>query len=643
MTTEEKNTRTAESIRMQELVDLRGEHSRVFLMSDGTEQAVFYPAGSVQNEDVSNEESETGEATLLAAADTAVMLTAAADGTEDGGGDPSTVVEDSASLTVYAWADGVMSESGTPGVGLQTDGTVTRAYFHVALPILPRNPRIKKAELRLTQTAAAVTGETAPLLGLYPLTGAIETGSCTPTEEALPLDYDRISTEEGTVYAFDVTALMDGLYKNNTAIRELALRLMDETAGGGLCSLSAPELCFDYEAGFAVNNAYRAHTHDLGRFGQARVDLARGSLTVESEDFAWGGSRLPVTIKHLYNSAYGGWAFSGNPNIKLYAGYHYPMHIGYGWKLNVMQSMVPASFCYEGVSYSGYVHMNDAGEEFYFKPEPKDTTGNRYVCVTDEDMRYDKSGKTMSVGEDSYLFDGFGRLISITDSHENRMDMTYVDHRLQTVSDGSGRAFTFTYDGEGFLTALTAPDGAQITYTYDGNYLRTITYPTGEQVLLTTLYERIANVRLKDAAGQVRYRVQYAYENGRLITAREYGYTDGVETAGVENAYTYAIAGRHTRLETVEPAGDGGVTVTVKTVYAFDDDGGVVGAYTYAQDGNAVGVNGEGGQIHPYAGDGVTTAAGHTGYLPKTVNSLSLWICPPRSWRTAAAPPTGSG
>ena len=148
MTTEEKNTRTAESIRMQELVDLRGEHSRVFLMSDGTEQAVFYPAGSVQNEDVSNEESETGEATLLAAADTAVMLTAAADGTEDGSGDPSTVVEDSASLTVYAWADGVMSESGTPGVGLQTDGTVTRAYFHVALPVLPRNPRIKKAELQ---------------------------------------------------------------------------------------------------------------------------------------------------------------------------------------------------------------------------------------------------------------------------------------------------------------------------------------------------------------------------------------------------------------------------------------------------------------------------------------------------------------
>lgn len=47
MTTEEKNTQTAESIRMQELVDMRGEHSKVFLMSDGMEQAVFYPAGSV--------------------------------------------------------------------------------------------------------------------------------------------------------------------------------------------------------------------------------------------------------------------------------------------------------------------------------------------------------------------------------------------------------------------------------------------------------------------------------------------------------------------------------------------------------------------------------------------------------------------
>lgn len=45
-----------------------------------------------------------------------------------------------------------------------------------------------------------------------------------------------------------------------------------------------------------------SHSHSLGRFGTGYVDLVTGNLIIQSQDFAWNGRKLPVTIQHNYNS-----------------------------------------------------------------------------------------------------------------------------------------------------------------------------------------------------------------------------------------------------------------------------------------------------------------------------------------------------
>ena len=89
-------------------------------------------------------------------------------------------------MHTYSWADGVMTEAVSAGeMGdayhiLTTGGE--RMYMTLELPTLPRNPRIKRAELVLTQNETISSGAHSRL-GLYTVTSEISTGECTPTHE----------------------------------------------------------------------------------------------------------------------------------------------------------------------------------------------------------------------------------------------------------------------------------------------------------------------------------------------------------------------------------------------------------------------------------------------------------------------------
>lgn len=101
----------------------------------------------------------------------------------------------------------------------------------------------------------------------------------------------------------------------------------------------ASQLVRTYESSYGVNTSYRTHTHEIGRFGQGSIDLACGNLMLESEDFAWSGNKMLVTLKHLYNSALASYQYTVNSTTKLNTANFSAMKLGYGFKLNVMQSM----------------------------------------------------------------------------------------------------------------------------------------------------------------------------------------------------------------------------------------------------------------------------------------------------------------
>lgn len=564
--------------------------------------------------------------------------------------DPQILVQGSAYMSTYSWDNGSLYSSTIHKVGTSGNGDGTcnakRMYLSFEMPTLPRNPRIKKAELTIKQSAGYCQGGALPKIGLYNVTEDICIGNYTPIHSSNLIDFVQMKTGVDVSYTFDITTLVDKINKGEMGHSNFVLKMLDEdnicnnyvNLYGCAYSTTAykPTISITYENTYGINTSYRSHSHEIGRFGQGSIDLQCGNLMFESEDFAWVGNRMPVTLKHFYNSALASYQYTKNSAIKLNAADFTSMKLGYGWRFNLMQSMVSATFQHEGVSYSGYVFTDENGEETYFKLSTTkrvyDSSNNCYYVyedVNDSETCYDQYKYELTMGSDVYLFDTAGRLIRVTDEHGNKIIMTYSSNRLTSITDGAGREFGLSYNANGFLTAITAPDNTVISYAYTGNLLTSITYPDGKTATITYASNKPTSVVLKDVTGKAVYKVAYAFSGNRLISVTEYGVdADGAFVTGVSSAYSYSVASGRTLVTTTEPKDiDEGETEDneTKTVYTFDDDGNVVSEYAYSEDTGNVGVTCSESGINPnnsseYASNANNLLTGHN------FESLSAWI-----------------
>lgn len=506
--------------------------------------------------------------------------------------------------TYYVKVRTFSTKTGNYTVGVTTENCVTpeqpvicyspqRMYMSFTMPTMPRNPRIKKAMLKVYQKSGVADCGTQAKLGLYQVTGSINYGFCTPSYNSELIDFAEAKTESYsngsvTAYTFDVTTLMDKLSRGETASPRLMLKAMDESVGyqsyvelyGSSVGGYSPEIVVDYESTYGVNTSYRAHTHELGRFGQGSIDLQCGNLMFESEDFTWAGNRMPVTLKHLYTSALANYQYTANSSIKLSAADFSGMKLGYGFKLNIMESMVSADFLSEGTPYKGYVLIGENGEETYFKPVDEANCDNEQRCCKYKDVGnggavYDSVCRTLTQGDEVRTFDTNGRLICVKEKN-NKMQIEYnASGQITTVVDGAGREFAFLYSN-GFLSSVTAPDNTQITYSYSGNLLSTVTYPDGKKAVITYLSNKPQTVSLIDAQGKTVYKTEYSYSGDKVYSVKEYG-ENGAE--GAKTVYSYSAASGRTTVQTYELTEDTECgdccEATVKTVYTFDDEGNI--------------------------------------------------------------------
>ena len=548
--------------------------------------------------------------------------------------DPQIQLSGNSAMSTYSWESGNLYSASLHKVGTTEccEGacTVNRMYMSFKMPTLPRNPRIKKAELKFYQYNGSGLLGAKPMIGLYYVDDNIGTGTCTPYHEPNLIDFAKMQIDNSKMvsYTFDVTSLVDQVNNGEIGIKNLVLKMIDETAesdnsitlyGSAYSGTYAPQFIITYESSYGVNTSYRTHTHDLGRFGQGSIDLQRCNLMLESEDFAWAGNRMPVTIKHLYNSALSDYQYTENNSIKLHTADFSGMKLGNGFKLNVMQSMkridsLPISWTEdelknEEMSFDGYIYIGENGEETYFKQSNEkkcccsDHCYYLYKDVESSEMVYDYYTRTLTQGDEKRIFDESGRLIQIQDAY-NTMQINYDSAgQLVSVVDGAGRSFEFDYTN-GFLTAIIAPDNTKITYTYSGNLLETVTYPDGTKAVITNSYNRPRTISLLDASGKTVYKVVYDFYDNLYYSVKEYGED---EAEGVETTFHYSASSGRTIVETTEPKDtDEGETAdnVIKTVYMFNDDGEIVSEYVYSEDTGNVGANGEESGIHPHSGDG---------------------------------------
>ena len=567
--------------------------------------------------------------------------------------DPQIVVQGSSYMSAYSWNNCWLYSSSTHVVGTSGNGDGTcnakRMYLNFAMPTLPRNPRIKKAELTIKQSSGYCQGGALPKIGLYHVTDDICTGNCTPIHSTDLIDFVQMKTDRGASYTFDITSLIDKVIKGESGYSNFVLKMLDETntcnnyvvlyGSAYSTTFYKPTISITYENTYGVNTSYRVHSHEIGRFGQGSIDLQCGNLMFESEDFTWAGNRMPVTLKHLYNSALANDQYTNNSSIKLNAANFASMKLGFGWKLNLMQSLMSTTFQHEGISYSGYVYTDENGEETYFKQSTTkqvcDTVNNCCYYVYEDangsEMYYDQYKHELTIGSDVYLFDAAGRLIRVIDEHKNKMILTYSLGQLTSITDGAGREFGLSYNNDKFLTSITAPDNTVISYSYSGDLLTGITYPDGKIATITYVSNKPQTVVLKNADGKAVYKVAYTFSGNRLTSVTEYGVDDsGNFVRGASSNYSYSVASGRTLVTTTEPMDtDNGETKdnVIKTVYTFDDDGSVISEYVYSEDTGNVAGDGEENGINPHSADSGAGVASNINNLliGHNFESLNSW------------------
>ncbi|MGN1445224.1 MAG: hypothetical protein ACI4WV_02925, partial [Eubacteriales bacterium] len=376
----------------------------------------------------------------------------------------------------------------------------------------------------------------------------------------------------------------------------------------------APSLAVTYDENYGVNVSNNQISRQIGRFGAAYVDLIRGNLMFETEDFAWGGNRMPVTIKHLYNSALANYQYtytqrsSTSPSAPMlncadFSG----MNIGCGWRINFMQSVVRKG--------DAYIYTNESGEEITFSKKTTNTESgaNIYTYEDDAGNVYDPDTTTLTMGDQRYLFDD-GKLIRITDTQHplNTVQINYdtTKSRISTIQDGAGRIFRFCYGrnpqdtSTTVLTSIVAPDSSSVLFTYqaDGK-LKSITYPENRKAELTygalgipttVTYQNLCNGNC--CCDQIGFSL---YADGKVKRIVENDNSYG------STFLKYSSASRITRVETIEEDNDG-TTQYVITNYSFDEEGNQQGKYSYVSNFNfaSSGYNETNNSVMtPYLGD----------------------------------------
>lgn len=186
-------------------------------------------------------------------------------------------------------------------------------------------------------------------------------------------------------------------------------------------------------------------THELGAFGRATVELQSGALSVVSEDLEWLGNRMPVSLRHTFSGALSGQQYTNNPAIDLHTADFHAMHLGNGWKLNYMQSVMPKTFLHDATRRSGYVYTDESGAQvymiestkFYFRREtPEEEGGEEYYLYEDLDdsgYLYDPKKREIYHCADTYIFDTDGRLVAMLDQNDNTMQIVSHTERGESA------------------------------------------------------------------------------------------------------------------------------------------------------------------------------------------------------------------
>ena len=282
-------------------------------------------------------------------------------------------------------------------------------------------------------------------------------------------------------------------------------------------SSKKPYVVVDYVSHAGVKDWWTYENLSCGRAGSANIDLFNGNLVAHHADTSTIGSRMPVSVQHVYNSCQ---SLSDD------------FGCGLGWRTNLHQTIRA-----EGIASADYYIWQDGeGTDHYFTK----TTSQPYTDC--EGMQLKMNATTEGTGENETLVSatitdkgdnvmtfektaGVVRLMSVADPHGNTMQIEYTqDGKIDKVLDGIGRITDFTYNNNGLLSSVTAPGCPTVQYEYAS--------VTGGYNLHKVVYSDLSSEN-----GAVNYS-EYAYDGSMLTSMKNF---DGCELAEDRGQVLYGL------------------------------------------------------------------------------------------------------
>ena len=242
-----------------------------------------------------------------------------------------------------------------------------------------------------------------------------------------------------------------------------------------------PRIDISYVNYSGLEDYWTYHSQDVGRAGTVHVNDYNGNLILVHDTLSTGGSRVPMSLNHVYNSN----------NRKTNLGY------GNGFRLSYHQTLEKVNIT--GTEY--YRHTDGDGTVHYFyydseKKEWKDESGLELTLTIHADA---SEQLVVHDKEENQLKFRNGYLVKVCDKNGNTLTVSWAGGRIMAITDGAGRKTTLSY------TADSAGNPA---------YLHEVTGPSGKKKLFG--YTNGNLVKIIDIDGET---MDYTYDGNNMITS----------------------------------------------------------------------------------------------------------------------------
>ncbi|MFC4323294.1 RHS repeat-associated core domain-containing protein [Litchfieldia salsa] len=270
------------------------------------------------------------------------------------------------------------------------------------------------------------------------------------------------------------------------------------------------------------------------------VEIPKGNLVLQRDDFVLPSYGFPITIQRLYKSSnkeklspFGyGWSFPYEHSIQMFADFHIAEFKSDGTQIN---------YTFHKDDETLLVDEYDNDTNIYYPLDQGHYTTEGNIKSVLERISEDEYHVTHPNGL-TYIFKGYeapwrenfdavaGKLVAVENRKGERMTFTYDEQgRLTKVTIQDGRAVTFTYNGK-LISSMTDPIGRVTSYAYENQELKKVIYPDG----LTESFTYDSNHRLISSTHSQTGTKTYMYLGDKITQVKHEG--DIVSTYVYEQA-----------------------------------------------------------------------------------------------------------